>query len=186
MQERSREPAAFNPGTVGGAARRIAGRGHQGSMMTARATLLLAALASLAGCTNVRVPSFDMSGLTLPEFEIFRYGTAETVVPTTPYRLTPGQLNDIRAQFTVAPSFQENMQFGPIAARQRKDGSLAVCGLVNVRRPDGGYLGMRLFDGDATPAPTPETRTAFTLKRIAGFNAKSLDIYIACRDAGVL
>jgi hypothetical protein len=143
----------------------------------------LVLLTALAGCLP-RVPRVDMSGMTLPKFEIFRYGVADPDVPTTPYRLTPENVVDVKAGLSAAFTDGRTLTFGPIGARRRDDGSLAICGLVSVRKLDASETGMKLFDGTGTFDDFGAMR--FRPGRLAGANARFLDVYGDCRDLGVI
>lgn len=151
------------------------------------AALLLAV--PLCGCVPARVPRIDLSGMTLPRFEMFRYGVREDDAAMTAYALTPSDVRAIKTQFETAFKDGRTLEFGPLSARQAANRDITVCGLVNVRRPTGTYTGMKLFEGLAKPAADPLDPLGslrFTPRRIAGTNAKPLDIYSFCRDAGVL
>ncbi|MBC8130528.1 MAG: hypothetical protein H7Y08_09430 [Rhizobiaceae bacterium] len=153
--------------------------------MRLRHLTLPALLASLCGCTSAVAPKVELYGMTLPRFEIFRYGIKDTSVPTEPYTLDANELSDIKAAFSAEFVDGRTLEFGPITARRQPSGSLVVCGLVNVRTPDGTRSGMTLFDGIASPTMIPG-RIGFTPQRIAGANAKTIDIYSDCRDNGAL
>lgn len=142
--------------------------------------------ATLCGCASPRLPRIDLSGMTLPDFEIFRYGVADPGVKTTPYVLTQGEIAAIKEQFSEAFTDGRTLEFGPFSARRSRKGDLVVCGLVNVRRPAGTYTGMKLFEGVARPAAGPGEQLTFTPRRIAGPDARPIDIYSFCRDAGML
>ena len=141
--------------------------------------------AALCGCTSPSVPKIDLSGMTLPRFELFRYGVKETRATTTPYKLTPVELADVKAQFSAEFQDGRTLEFGPVSARQKGTGGLVICGLVNISDPAGPASGMTLFDGTAERHAFDGTLD-FKARRVAGANAKAIDIYGDCRDAGVL
>lgn len=142
--------------------------------------------AILSGCTSPgSVPRVNLYGMTLPRFEMFRYGVPDTPLETTPHTLTAAELTDIKTDFSSEFQDGRTLEFGPIAARRQSAGSLVVCGLVNIRTPAGTTSGMTLFDGVGSH-DTASGRLGFTPRRVAGANAKTLDIYSDCRDAGVL
>ena len=153
--------------------------------MCHRLILAAAFTAGLAGCTTPSVPTVDFSGMALPRFELFRYGVPETSATTTPYRLTPVELADVKAQFSAEFRDGRTLEFGPISARRKSAGGLIICGLVSIRTPAGVESGMSLFDGDGTQRPADGTLD-FTPRRVAGANASTIDIYGDCRNAGVL
>lgn len=144
---------------------------------------VLVLLPVLAACAP-RVPRIDMSGMTLPKFEIFRYGVADPDVRTMPYRLTPQNVIDVKTGFSAAFTDGRTLVFGPIGARRRDDGTLAICGLVSVRNTDSSETGMKLFDGAGAFDEFGALR--FQPRRLAGANARFIDIYGECRDAGVV
>jgi hypothetical protein len=141
--------------------------------------------AVLCGCSATNVPKVDFSGMALPRFELFRYGVKETSATTTPHTLTAIELADVKAQFSAEFQDGRRLEFGPISARRKAAGGLVICGLVSVSNPGGAKSGMSLFDGTGTQNPT-DGRLDFTPRRLAGANAKGIDIYTDCRDAGVL
>ncbi|GGD94206.1 hypothetical protein GCM10011390_11170 [Aureimonas endophytica] len=151
--------------------------------MQCRHAALIVCASALSACTP-QVPTIDMSGMTLSRFELFRYGVTDPHVQTTPYRLTPQNLTDIKTHFSANFTDGRTLEFGPISARQKADGSLAICGLVSVRNPDAWATGMKLFDGSASFDQFGVLR--FKPNRLADANAKTLDIYTDCRDLGVL
>ena len=152
-----------------------------------RHRLIIAGLlaAGLCGCTSPSVPKIDLSGMTLPRFELFRYGVKETRATTTPYKLTPVELADVKAQFSAEFQDGRTLEFGPVSARRRAAGGLVICGLVNISDPAGPSSGMTLFDGSGVQNAA-DGRLDFKPRRVAGANAKAIDIYSDCRDAGVL
>lgn len=152
-----------------------------------RHRLILAGLilTSLSGCSGMNAPKIDLSGMALPRFELFRYGVPETSVATTPYTLTAVQLADVKAQFSAEFEDGRTLEFGPVSARRQASGDLVICGLVNINEASGSASGMTLFDGSGKPN-TSDGTLAFKARRVAGANAKAIDIYSACRDAGVL
>ena len=153
--------------------------------MCHRLILAAAFTAGLAGCTTPSVPTVDFSGMALPRFELFRYGVPETSATTTPYRLTPVELADVKAQFSAEFQDGRTLEFGPVSARRMAAGGLVICGLVNISDPAGPASGMTLFDGTGTRHPSDGTLD-FKARRVAGANAKAIDIYSDCRDVGVL
>lgn len=151
--------------------------------MHCRPALAIACTVALTSCMP-KAPQIDLSGMTLSKFEIFRYGVADPSVSTTPYDLTSQNLVDIKSSFSAAFTDGRTLEFGPIAARRRTDGSLAICGLVSVHKDDANATGMKLFDGSARVDPFGVLR--FEPNRLADANARPLDIYSGCRDLGVL
>ena len=138
----------------------------------------------LSGCATSSVPGIDFSGMTLPRFELFRYGVAASTT-TTPYTLTPVEMADVRAQFSAEFRDGRTLEFGPVSARRKSSGDLVICGLVKINDSSGSPSGMTLFDGVGTQHPSDGTLD-FTPRRVAGANAKGIDIYSDCRDSGVL
>jgi hypothetical protein len=153
--------------------------------MRHRLIIAAAFAAGLAGCSTPSVPKIDFSGMALPRFELFRYGVPETSATTTPYRLTPVELADVKAQFSAEFQDGRTLEFGPVSARRKSSGGLIICGLVNIRTPAGEKSGMSLFDGNGVQRPADGTLD-FTPRRVAGANATAIDIYGDCRNAGVL
>lgn len=151
--------------------------------MQRRTAALILCASTLAAC-GPRVPSIDLSGMTLPKLEIFRYGVENTDTSTEPYRLTPQDLAAVKSQFSAAFTDGRSLEFGPVSARRKRDGDLAICGLVSVRRPDTRETGMKLFDGSAEFDSLGNLH--FTPSRLADANAKPIDIYGSCRDQGVI
>jgi hypothetical protein len=141
--------------------------------------------AGLTGCSTASVPKVDLSGMSLPRFELFRYGVPESNSATTPYTLTAIELADVKAQFSAEFKDGRRLEFGPISARRKTSGGLVICGLVNISETNGSASGMSLFDGTGAPNPG-DGRLDFTPRRIAGANARAIDIYTDCRDSGVL
>lgn len=140
--------------------------------------------AGLSGCASASAPAIDFSGMTLPRFELFRYGVPAATT-TTPYTLTPVEMADVRAQFSAEFRDGRTLEFGPVSARRKTSGELIICGLVNISDSRGSTSGMTLFDGVGTQHPADGTLD-FTPRRVAGANAKGIDIYSDCRDSGVL
>ena len=149
-------------------------------------SLIVVTLASgLCACSSMRVPTIDLYGTALPRWTMLGAGLEKTSAPTTPYALSPVELSTIKLEFSNAFKDGRTLQFGPVSASRRSSGSLVVCGLVSIHKPDGRHSGMTLFDGVGR-FETPGGRLAFTPKRLAGGNASAVDVYSACRDAGAL
>lgn len=153
--------------------------------MRHRLTIAGMLAAGLCGCSSASVPKIDLSGMSLPRFELFRYGVKETSATTTPYKLTATELADVKAQFSAEFQDGRTLEFGPVSARRMAAGGLVICGLVNISDPAGPASGMTLFDGTGTRHPSDGTLD-FKARRVAGANAKAIDIYSDCRDVGVL
>jgi hypothetical protein len=172
------------PGTAGFTSR-VETRSTSAMPRRAAAVLAVIVCGALAGCGGLpRMPRIDMGGVRLPRFELFRYGVEDPAVPTTPYKLTDGNVADVKSGFSAAFTDGRTLVFGPIGARRKPDGSLAVCGLVSVRGPDGSQTGMKLFDGRAEFDPFGTL--SFRPNRLAGANGRFLDIYTDCRNVGLL
>lgn len=120
----------------------------------------------------------------LPHFGLSQQAATDPDVPAIAYKLTDREAAEIRSTFAAAFTDGRTPIFGPIEARQKADGSIVVCGLVRLRRPDGRESGMKLFDGAAAPDPSGTLR--FEPKRLSGKNGKFLAIYTDCRSLGAL
>ncbi|KQT54318.1 hypothetical protein ASG43_01525 [Aureimonas sp. Leaf454] len=152
--------------------------------MMYRAPALLSIALGLSGCTSPAMPSLGFSEMTLPRVEMFNYAIPDRSVPTQPYQLTPIEIDAIKSSLSAAYLDGRVLHFGPISGRRAADSSVVVCGLVDVPTKAGEYSGMHLFDGRGLPQG--DGSFAFEPRRIAGRNAPSMDVYISCRDAGVI
>lgn len=153
--------------------------------MRTRLIILAGVAFGLCGCSSLRMPTIDLSGTSLPRLDMFRYNQIATPAPTAAYPLSPAELATIRTAFSAAFRDGRTVQFGPMTARRTQTGSLVVCGLVSIRSPDGSQSGMTLFDGTGG-FDTPDGSLSFVPRRLAGGNARSVDVYSDCRDAGAL
>ncbi|BDA83253.1 hypothetical protein Sa4125_07950 [Aureimonas sp. SA4125] len=152
--------------------------------MRSRLLILVGLVSGLGACTP-RMPTIDLSGTSLPRFDMFRSQNDKSSPATTPYPLSRTELAIIKSEFSAAFKDGRTVQFGPVTARRRATGNLVVCGLVSIQKPDGTRSGMTLFDGVGSFETLDGTLT-FTPQRLAGGNAKQIDVYGDCRDAGAL
>jgi hypothetical protein len=152
--------------------------------MTYSAPALLSIALGLSGCASPAMPSLGFAEMTLPRVDMFNYSIPDRSIPTQPYQLTPIETDAIKSSLSAAYVDGRVLHFGPISARRAADSSVVVCGLVDVPSSAGVYSGMHLFDGRGIPEGNGSF--AFEPRRIAGRNAPSMDVYISCRDAGVI
>ncbi|KQT55174.1 MULTISPECIES: hypothetical protein [unclassified Aureimonas] len=152
--------------------------------MTYRAPLLMSIALGLSGCASPAIPTLGFSELQLPRVDVFNYAIPDRSIPTEPYTLTPAEADLIKSTLSAAYKDGRVLRFGPISARRSADNSLVVCGLVDVPTATGTYTGMSLFDGSSRRQD--DGTLAFEPRRIAGRNAPSMDVYIGCRDAGLI
>jgi hypothetical protein len=154
--------------------------------MRTRLLLLAGVACGLGACTSLHIPTIDLSGTSLPRLDdMFRYRETGTSQPTAPYPLRTDELATIKTAFSGAFRDGRTVQFGPVTARRTSSGSLVVCGLVSIHKPDGSHSGMTLFDGTGNFDPY-DGRLSFAPRRLAGGNADRVDVYSDCRDAGAL
>jgi hypothetical protein len=74
--------------------------------------------------------------------------SAEEVPPSVPVRLTPKQVEAVKAGVRDGLKDPESARFGQmLAARHAVDGSVMVCGHVNAKNSYGGYTGSGYFIG---------------------------------------
>lgn len=151
--------------------------------MTYRAPILMSIALGLSGCASPAIPTLGFAE-SFPRVDVFNYAIPDRSVPTESYRLTPIETETIKSTLSAAYKDGRLLRFGPISARRSADSSLVVCGLVDVPTAEGVYSGMSLFDGNALAQG--DGSLAFEPRRIAGRNAPSLDVYIGCRDAGLI
>jgi hypothetical protein len=150
-----------------------------------RTRLIILATVACGLCACSSLPTIDLSGTSLPRLDMFRYRQIPTKAPTTPYPLKPDELATIKTAFSAAFRDGRTVQFGPMTARRTQAGSLIVCGLVGIVGPDGSRSGMTLFDGTGSFDPG-DGALRFEPRRLAGGNARTVDVYSDCRDAGAL
>lgn len=152
--------------------------------MTYRAPLYMSIALGLSGCASPAMPTLGFSDMQMPSMEVFTYAIPDRSLPTESYRLTPAETESVKNTLSAAYKDGRVLRFGPISARRSADNAVIVCGLVDVPTVEGAYSGMSLFDGNGHQQV--DGTLAFEPRRIAGRNAPSMDVYIGCRDAGLI